>query len=52
MTVLPYICNDFRNDDDAYSLDIYCMIEYHFPVPVWKMMVFTICTTKKTGHSK
>ena len=34
MTVLPYICNDFRNDDDAYSLDIYCMIEYHFLVPL------------------
>ena len=43
-----YICNDFRSDDDAYSFDIYCMIEYHFLVPLENDgILFTIWTTKK-----
>ena len=46
-----YICNDFRSDDDAYSFDIYCMIEYHFLVPLENDGIYDL-NKKKTGQSK
>ena len=46
-----YICNDFRSDDDAYSFDIYCMIEYHFLVPLENDGIYNL-NNKKTGQSK